>query len=179
MDELELYALARLPEKELVRLEEHLIVCPTCRCGFEEIEDYVVGMREILMADARTGRDSGWDLLGWLRRPAVTMTLAFVALLAAMALLSRGPAQVLPSTALQIPARELDVTIGDALRDIGPFRVQVLNPAGQTVWSGLAESGPRGVEVRVQQPMTPGDYFLRLYSVSGEKLKEYGFRVGS
>ncbi len=188
-DELELYALDRLTEPEFIRLEEHLIVCATCRHGFEETEDYVAGIREALMADAEAREGSGWDVSGWLRRPAVSMTLGFLVLVAAMALLSRGPAKVLPITALQIPApgggtpvaplaRELDVSIGDAPRDGGPFRVEVLTAAGQTVWSGLAEAGPQGVEVKVQQPMTAGDYFLRLYSVSGEKLKDYGFRVG-
>jgi hypothetical protein len=188
-DQFELYALDRLSEAEFVRLEEHLIVCATCRRGFEDIEDYAAGMREALMAEAGPGEDSGWALSGWLRRPAVSMTLGFVLLLAVMALLSRGPAKVLPTAPLRIPAagggtplaplaRELDVTIGDAPREGGPFRVEILNVGGQAVWSGLAEAGAQGVEVKVQQRITAGDYFLRLYSVGGERLKDYEFRVG-
>jgi len=49
------------------------------------------------------------------------------------------------------------------------FRVEVLTPAGQTVWSGLAALGPVGMEIKVQQRMTAGDYFLRIYSVAERK----------
>lgn len=189
-DELELYALARMTNSEFAGLEEHLLICATCRGRLDEVEAYVTGMREVLEADAGGDEDSGWDLLNWLRRPAVAMTIGLVALVTAMALLSRGPAKVLPFSAMLIPAagggmpiappaRELDVTINDGLRDSGPFRVEVLNPAGQTVWNGLAAADERGIEVKVQQRMTPGDYFLRLYSVGGEKLKDYAFRITS
>lgn len=188
-DQLELYALDLLADSEFIRVEEHLIVCATCRRRFDEIESYVDGMREALVTDAGAGEETGWDLLSWLRRPVVSMTLGLVVLLTAMALLNRGPAKLAPSAAMQIPAagsgtpvapptRELDVTISDALRDSGPFRVEVLNPAGRTIWNGLAAADAKGVEVKVQQRMTPGDYFLRLYSVSGEKLKDYAFRIG-
>lgn len=184
-DQFELYALDRLADSEFIRLEEHLIVCATCRRSFEEIEGYVSGMREALMADAESGR----DMLGWLRRPGVSMALGLIMLIGVMVVLSRKPVEMLPSATLDLPApggkatapptRELDVTVNDALRDSGPFRVEVINPAGQPVWSGLAALGPVGVDIKVQQRMTPGDYFLRIYSVGGEKLQEYGFHIGS
>jgi hypothetical protein len=189
-DQFELYALERLADSEFARLEEHLIVCATCRCRFDEVEAYATGMREALVTDAEKGPDSGVDLLGWLRRPAVSMALGLIVLIAAISLVSRGPAKLAANAALDLPAssgtkavapptRELDVTINDALRDSGPFRVEVVTPAGQTVWNGLAALGPLGVEVKVQQRMTAGDYFLRVYSASGEKLREYGFRIGT
>jgi hypothetical protein len=189
-DQFELYALERLDNPEFVRLEEHLIVCATCRCRFDEIEAFATGMREALVTDAESGQNSGVDLLGWLRRPAVSMALGLFVLIAAISLVSRGPAKLATNAVLDLPAapsakavapptRELDVTINDTLRDSGPFRVEVVTPAGQTVWNGLAAIGPLGIEVKVQQRMTVGDYFLRVYSAGGEKLQEYGFRIGT
>ncbi len=188
-DQLELYALDRLADSEFIELEEHLIVCATCRRRFDQMEAYISGMREALMADAEADQDFGWDLLRWLRQPAVSMTLALLVLLAAMALLSPGPAKLIPFATLQVPAsdgrtpvapptRELDVTVTDRLPDSGPYRVEVLNPAGQRIWSGLAAAGPVNVGVKVQQRMTPGDYFLRFYTVAGQKLRDYPFRIG-
>jgi hypothetical protein len=45
------------------------------------------------------------------------------------------------------------------------------------MWTGLAESGPSGVLVKVTKRLTNGDYFVRLYTASGQLLREYGFRV--
>jgi hypothetical protein len=188
-DELERYALDRLSDPDVGRVEEHLIVCAECRQRFDEIEAYVDGMRDALIKYAAADRDSGWDLLSWLKRPAVSMAFAFLVLVAAMGLFSRRQANLLPLVAMQIPAaggvtptapptRELDVTIREALPDGGPFRVEVLTPAGQEVWNGLASSGSEGVKVDVQQRLTAGDYFLRVFKVSGEKLKDYPFRIG-
>lgn len=87
-DQLELYALDRLADSESIRVEEHLITCGTCRRRFDEIEAWAAGMREALMSESGV-EESGWDLLGWLRRPAVSMTLGFVALITLMALLFR------------------------------------------------------------------------------------------
>jgi len=55
--------------------------------------------------------------------------------------------------------------------------VEVVNVMGTAAWSGLAESGSAGVQVRVTQRLGPGDYFVRLYSASGRMLREYGFRI--
>lgn len=186
VEELELYALDRLADAGLARLEEHLIGCATCLQCFDEIEACAAGMREALMEG---DEHSGWDLLGWLRRPAVSMFLGFVILLTVMALFSRRPVALAPSAALQIPTagsgmpiapptRELNITIHDALPDSGPFRVEVVTRAGKTVWSSLATASAQGIEIKMQWSMTAGDYVLRLYAISGQKLKDYAFRIG-
>jgi len=45
-DDLELYALARLPESSAVGLEEHLLVCAQCRDRLVVWDEYVAAMRE-------------------------------------------------------------------------------------------------------------------------------------
>jgi len=55
-EQLELYALGRLPGSGQVRLEEHLLVCAACRDKLNEIGDFALAMRAAgkqLMADSR------------------------------------------------------------------------------------------------------------------------------
>lgn len=179
-DQLEQYALDRLPDADLPRLEEHLMTCAACRERLDEIGDFALGMH------AAATPKTEW--LGWLRRPAFSMALAFAALILVVGILSNGRVKFAPAVSLQltamrgempftVPAREFDLTLSDGPREGGPFRVEVVNAMGVSMWTGLAESSPAGVRVMVMQRMTPGDYFVRLYTASGKMLREYGFRI--
>jgi anti-sigma factor RsiW len=88
-EKLELYALGRLPESENTILEQHLIVCAGCRERLDGIADFALGMRT---AGAQVIRPAwpqpGHRLAGWLRRPAVSMALAFALLLLALGIFS-------------------------------------------------------------------------------------------
>jgi hypothetical protein len=179
-DQLELYALDRLPEADLPHLEEHLMSCAACREKLDEIGDFALAMREVTVPKT--------EWYGWLRRPAFSMALAFAALILVVGFLSNGRVKFAPAVSLQltamrgempvtVPAREFDLTLADGPREGGPFRVEVVNAMGQAMWTGLAESGASGVKVMVTQRITPGDYFVRLYSASGAMLREYGFRI--
>jgi hypothetical protein len=188
-DQLELYARGRLRESDLPALEDHLMICATCREKLDEIGDFALGMEEALgTAVVPQTRGFGWGLASLFRRPAFSMALAFVALIVVVGVFSNGRTQFAPSASLQltamrgempstIPAREFDLTLSDGPREGGPFRIEVLNAAGASVWSGLAESSPAGVRFKVTQRLAQGDYFVRLYSVSGKTLREYGFRI--
>jgi hypothetical protein len=194
-DQLEQYALGRLPDSDLPRLEEHLLVCTTCREKLNGISDFALGMREALDATAasapaaaRGAGRAGWVLASFFRHPAFSMALAFAALLVVVGVFSNSGTKLAPRAAIQLtavrgempvalPAREFDLTLADGPREGGPFRVEVLNAGGMSMWTGLVESGPEGVPVKVTQPLPQGDYFVRLYSVSGKVLREYGFRI--
>ena len=190
-DQLELYARGRLPESDLPVLEEHLMICTTCREKLDEIADFALGMREASAAlPVPQTRRSEWGLASFFRRPAFSMAIAFAALLVVLGVFSNGRPQFAPSASLQltatrgempiaVAAREFDLTLSDGPREGGPFRVEVLNATGASVWSGLAESGPAGVRFKLTQRLVQGDYFVRLYSVSGKLLREYGFRIRS
>ncbi len=188
-EQLELYALGRLPESENTILEQHLIVCAGCRERLDGIGDFALGMRTAGTQVIRPAwSQPGHRLTVWLRRPAVSMALAFALLLLALGIFStRGtkpaPLATLQLTAMRgamaetIPARSYDLRLTDAPRDGGPFRVEVLNRAGGRMWSGIAEGGPGGVAVTMAQRLTQGDYFVRLIAADGTTLREYGFRV--
>jgi hypothetical protein len=172
-----------LHDSDLASLENHLMICEACRERLDEIADFAIGMRDA------SGRKpaSRADWFGWLHRPAISMAVVFVALIVVIGIFSK-PTTFAPSASLQltamrgempfaVPAREFDLTLADGPRSGGPFRVEVVNAMGASIWRGLAESSPGGVQVKVSQRLTPGDYFVRLYSVSGQVLREYGFRI--
>lgn len=193
----ELYALHRLPEADLALLEEHLLICAECRKKLDETGDFALGMREASRTESapagptgRPGHGLSGGLSSFIRRPAVSMALAFVAVLALIGMFSNGRTKLAPSASLQltamrgampltVPANVFDLTLADAPREGGPFRVEVLNAAGGPVWSGLADSSPGGVHFQLaeRRPLPQGDYFVRLYSPAGTTLREYGFRI--
>lgn len=188
-DQLEQYALGRLPAAEISQLEEHLLACDDCREKVDEFEAVGAGFREALTEEwvsANTPR-SHW-LLAMLRRPAVSMALAFAVLIAVVGLFSQRQTKFAPVATLElmalrsempatVPARQFELTLTDGPKEGGPFRVEVVNAVGASMWRGLAESGPAGVRVEVKQRLGRGDYFVRLYAASGAVLREYGFRV--
>jgi anti-sigma factor RsiW len=189
-DQLEQYALGRLPESDLPLLEEHLMVCPDCQERLDGIENFALGMREALGTEyaLKPVAAPKTDWFGWMRRPAFSMALAFAALIIAVGIFSTGRMKFAPSASLQltamrgempvtVPAREFELTLSDGPRAGGPFRVEVVNAVGSSMWSGLEAGSPAGVQVKVQQRLGPGDYFVRLYDASGKMLREYGFRV--
>lgn len=192
-DQLENYALGRLPDSELPLLEEHLMVCAGCRERLDLAEQFALGMRDELHASgARDASIPGNWLstvsMGWVRRLIFPVAVGFAALIAVVLFFSNGRTPVAPAAALQltamrgempiaIPAREMDLTLMDAPPAGGPFRVEVLDATGRTEWNGTAESGPKSLEIKVQRQLAPGDYFVRLYDSGSKVLHEYGFRV--
>jgi hypothetical protein len=166
-----------------------LMICTGCREKLDEIGDFALGMQEAgTKAATPQTRRAEWGLASFFRRPGFAMALAFVALIVVMGLLANGRPKFAPSASLQltatrgempvaVAARQFDVTLSDGPREGGPFRVEVLTATGASAWSGLAESGPTGVEFTLTQRLTQGDYFVRLFSVSGKMLREYGFRI--
>jgi hypothetical protein len=176
-------------------LEEHLMVCTTCLEKLDGAAEFAARMREALetsplprvIAPRKTDW-LAWDWSKWIRRPAFSMALGFAALVLVVGLFSNSRTKFAPTASLQltamrgempitVPARQFDLTLSDGPREGGPFRIEVVNEMGLSMWSGLAQSSPDGVHVNVQQKLASGDYFVRIYSPDGKVLREYGFRV--
>ena len=132
----------------------------------------------------------GWS--GWLRRPAVSMALAFLVLILAIGFFSNRPASIAPSVSLQLsadrgevpstaPGRQFDLGLPNAPGEGGPFRVEVVNAMGVSMWSSLVSANPSGapsgMHINVTQQLLPGDYVVRLHAVDGSVLRDYPFRV--
>jgi predicted anti-sigma-YlaC factor YlaD len=198
-EQLERYSLGSLSDSDLPLLEAHLLMCAACRERLNGIEDFAIAMRDALSEESALeavalknasfrGGWFKWALLSSLRRPAFSMALGCVALIVAMVIFSNGRAKFAPGASLQltamrgempttIPARELDLTLSDGPKVGAPFRIEVVNAMGATMWRGPANDRPAGLQVKLMQPLVPGDYFVRLYSADGKELREYGFRI--
>ena len=66
-DLLERYVLGRLPEADVVELEEHLFLCDQCRDKLEEFGAFAPALREELRKPAAEKAPFEW--FGWLSRP--------------------------------------------------------------------------------------------------------------
>lgn len=180
-DQLEHYALGRLPNSAIPLLEEHLIACTACRERLDQIEAFALGMRQALhetplIQAAPRKRRAFWFLPA---AAALAASIMFYAMFDA-----GGRAKLIPAASLQLTAlrgdmqfapqsTELDLTLTDVPSAGGPFRVEVVDAAGNAQWNSLAN----GTSVKVQRQLKPGDYFVRLYGPGNQVLHEYGFRV--
>ena len=185
---MEAYVLGQLRGSELADLEEHLIVCSDCRDRLDEAENFAAGMTEALAAKKQVAEQpSQLPWLDWLRQPVVSTALALAAVVAIVAIVSTSRPKMAPVTTLTLTAnrggmpiaarsRELDLNLKDSPGE-GTFRIEIVNGAGQAVWSGLAQGTASGIQVKTQRELQPGDYFVRLHAGSGEVLHEYGFRI--
>jgi hypothetical protein len=182
-DQLELYALGRLPESRNAAVEEHLLLCASCREKLDDVENFALAMQRAIGSEP-VHAPNGW--LAWFRQPAHAGALAFAALALVVGLyLNPGRTQLAPLASLQLtairgevpavqPARETDVTLEDAPPGVA-LRAEVVDGAGDSVWSGAIEGSDR--TIRLTRRLAPASYLVRLYDGTGRLLHEYGFRV--
>jgi hypothetical protein len=183
-EELELYALGRLPEPRVDAVEEHLLICASCQERLDELAIFALAMREGIASEPETEARTSW--FAWLPRPVWSGVLGFaVIVLAAGVYLNSGRSHVAPVASLRLtamrgnvesvgPARETDITLEDAPAG-SALRVEVVDSAGMPVWSGPLEGDSS--RIRLMKQLSPDTYFARLYDAAGKLLHEYGFRV--
>lgn len=186
-EQLELFALDRLPEAAVERVEEHLMICDSCRMRLSDIGEFAHSMRESLRAaplgpvPRRVGWFEGWNLkLAFGAAVACALVIAFVTWrggnalnLAPVATLTlsamRGESAVIPQ------AMQLDLTLAGASGQ--HLSVEVVDATGKRRWSGTADAADGVVRTTIDQVFAPGTYFVRLRSPAGDLLHEYGFQV--
>jgi len=191
-EDLEQYCLGGLTEVGCVRLEEHLLLCETCRDRLTETENFVGAMRAAsrqLHEQQREEHSAGIVASRSWRRtwPGHLAPMLIAALLLVCAAVWSGHHSSVPApppfavelTAMRgaAPGRapagrplllELDLS---GLGDGQPFSGEVVDASG----SGVAKF-PVAASVRLQA-LPPGSYFVRIYKSSGELLREYALTV--
>jgi hypothetical protein len=180
-EELEAYSLGNMSGQRLARFEEHLLVCGPCQLKVEQADAYVFAMRtaaaSVQASPARA--PSSWSF--W--RPALVFAavLALVVVFAVRRVPNGVEAPVAvglqalrgPSVSVTAPAGKALLLAPDltGLRGATAFRLEIVRANGETVWTGQA-AGPR---FRPQAPaLRSGDYYVRIYTLSGELLREFG-----
>jgi hypothetical protein len=179
-DELELYVRGQLAPDQVDAMEDHLLVCESCRTALDEAVAYHRAMREGL-AHVEEFRPRGW--LQWARIPSFALAAAVLVILAGAGWFVMRPATPrVPLAVIELVALRGDMPVIERaretelrLKDIADFNgdVEVVDANGGLVWKGTVTPG--GV-LRVNKTLEEGAYFVRAYQ--GSKLvHEYGFRV--
>lgn len=180
-DVFENYSFDRLSDKETADFEEHLLTCEACQSALTRTDEYI---RVMKAATAAYLTEHKGRLRHRLRKREVrwNATAAAVILLTCVtALLSwrtpSGEPQTITLDAYrgatsQAPAEQaLDLNVD--LKDLPPaksFRVEVVDATGRRVWSGETPA-------RLTKGLSPGIYWVRLTTNTGEILREYGLNA--
>jgi len=201
-DRLELYALGRLPDAETAEIEEHLLVCESCRLNLAEADRFIAALRYAAAAfdaDAPArpkpaggstrarGRWRHFPVLVPLVAVAAFILLAFVPTLrpslrlrpSSEAVLSatRADWRVLPSlAAARVTTLDLDAT---ELSGSGSWSIRIVDDRGSVVWTATGRESSGLVAVRIGRRLGRGQYWARLYDASAPSLlaREFGFSV--
>jgi len=184
---LEQYSAGSLPETEVARVEEHLLICETCRERLVSIDDWVRSLRR---ASALLDREPQ-GLRQRLRWPrwAPALAAALVLVCAGVALEWNHGSGVTPlavaleatrgETAVQVPAgRPLLIQPGLAgLPQFSEYRLDIVDTLGKRVRQ--ATFAPEQRAGAIVPGIASGIYFVRLYNPAGQLLREYALKVGN
>jgi len=189
-EQLELYSRNMLIEPDLGRCEEHLLVCDACRNALGETDAYISSMRRSGRKFASSAICKRWP--GWSSHTVPVWSAAAAIVLAVIPLVvrqmvvrssapeivnlqaSRGVAGEFQATSRKPLVLNLDIF--EILRQ-DSYLIELVTATGSRVWEKAVTV--QGSEVRAPSTGLPsGGYFVRVYSSSGELLREYGLRVG-
>ncbi len=177
---LEKYVMGALSGSATAEVEQHLLVCESCRQRVTETDDYVRAMRTAVETAAGGAPESAWWWgFRWLV-PAVAFAALTVFVVERLGpRTSSSPAPVAleamrGSEAAQAPAGR-PLQLQPDLRGLPPstrYRLELVTASGAMVWRG---------EFQAPLAMAPGqaagDYFVRLSLPDGTLLREYALAI--
>jgi anti-sigma factor RsiW len=183
-EDLERYAMGRASEEELARYEEHLLLCEMCRSALLETDSHVAAMR---IAAAGIRREPVWRPRRWQFPTWVPAAAALVLVLVGVRFFRwRGTAEIPLAVSLtttrgvgleaSAPAgRALALTPDlTALSPESFYRLEIVDAQGKKTWEGRYTPADGPAHARAQDS---GTHFVRVYSPSGELLREYGLEI--
>lgn len=195
---LERYSMGTLPEPDLARFEEHLLVCSHCQDRLNEMDGFLAAFRTVAPGlRVQAAAEHPWKrwfstpafprfalagslallvlafLVGrvWNVRPGGELTPATVVLQ-----LARGPESggVSEAPAARPLTLEADVT---QLPEAAAYGVEVVDTANKRMFYTEAKASQGKLRVSISRTLDPGSYYVRLYSPSEELLREFGLQV--
>jgi putative zinc finger protein len=182
---LEEYVLHRLPEQRAAEVEEHLLVCESCREAIRELDLFVATMKvavappatrplRYLSTSSRMGAASALALVllalvVFRTYPIANPAPAGVTLssLRGYKSLSEAPAGKPLLLSIEAP----DLTAGQ------DYRIVVVDASGGQDWAGTATYGGGKLLVQVQTRLASGVYWVRVFDAQGLQLREFGMSV--
>lgn len=203
-DVLENYALGRLVEPELGRVETHLFVCHSCQDALIETDQYVAAMKSALAEPQPEAASwsTRWAAFAGrftdsLRLPrTVPLYCAALATLSLVAVLSQSYTPSLVAGGSEITLRsvrggvEATQAQGAAaahlkLRFESPYlspdqelEARIVDAAGKSAWAGRPLfNHDTGYVLQVDSELAAGTYWVRLYDSQQRLLHEYGLQL--
>jgi len=75
--------------------------------------------------------------------------------------------------------RPLELVFGrtDLAADLS-YRAEVVDASGRRMWNGNVRIADQSLSIRVDGPLGAGVYWVRLYTSTGQLLREFGLRIG-
>jgi hypothetical protein len=189
--ELESYSMGTLPEGRTPQFEEHLLACAQCQDRLLEMDQYINAVRSVSPRLREANRFDTWKqrLLEFLSPGKLVLVGAVaIAVVVAIGLNHTGLPQP-PVTVTLVASRGVSdtadasapagrrLTLLIPLAEIPPaerYRVTAIDASGAVVWDQSYAPISGHLEVHLPQPLSAGSYFVRLYAVSGELLREFG-----
>jgi hypothetical protein len=177
---LEEYVLNRLPEARTAQVEEHLLICQSCRDTVAETDSFMSALK---VAARQPAPVAGPVLTGW-RNSAPIAALVVLALVAvwkypqetgapvAVTLSSLRGANLLSPAPAGKPL-QLSIDVPDLLSG-KEYCVEVVDAAGGPVWKGVVSGVDGKLVATMSKPLGYGAYWVRLYGTNSELLREFG-----
>jgi hypothetical protein len=189
-EEIERYSMGTVREEELARLEEHLFLCESCRTRVTASDTYVATMQQASLRMRQEAQKPASGRFFFYRLMPALAASILVAAVVWFGLGLRGHGSDIPAFAVNLVAArgvgiegaapagrplvlQLELT---GLPESTGYRVDVVNRFGKVVWTGNASV--QNAHAAVTAPgVSSGLYFIRLYSLSGELVREYGLKI--
>ena len=187
-DVLEEYVFHHLPTLPMAQVEEHLLVCESCREALHKIDEFVWTMK----ASAGTFKPIQPCVPGAPRRTALwtgagAMSLVAVTLVGLLVLHGTPKEQAAPAAITLSSIRGLEalsiVPAGKPLElhidapDLAPVRdyeIRLVDSAGGQIWKGTTTHRDGKPLAQIPVPLKAGVYWVRLYDATGTPLREFG-----
>jgi hypothetical protein len=195
-DLLEEYSFGRVLEPELARIEEHLLDCTLCQGRLLAVDEYTALMKAGIAAMKREHEATRPSPTSQYMGAPVVFAAAVMLVLVGVTIGWRlQPSSTVASTSrmtVKLTAlrggdgdgvarapfgRPLDLTVDRTdLPAASAYRLEVVSSSGHPLWRGAAQIAGQSLSARVTTGLTPGAYWVRLYS--GDQLRrEFGLRV--
>lgn len=176
---LERYVMGALSGGATAEVEQHLLICETCRQRVTEAEDYVRAMRSAAESAPGASESARWWGFRWLVPAVAFAALAVFALVRLGPRTSSSPAVVALTAmrgpeAAQAPANRA-LELHPDLRGLPPsprYRLELVTATGSIAWKG--EFQPPSA---LAPDQAPGDYFVRVSLPDGTLLREYALEI--
>ena len=193
---LERYLFKQLPPDEVSALEEHFLLCDSCRQRLQETEDFVAATR---IAARRLEDKPGFSFAGlfesihWTRPAYAALAMAALMLVWSVPKLARPPAEwqdaemrvmrgAEGSLATSVSAgRQIRLRVDLSELPVHPaWRVDIADASGSIVYSTKVLAPVPSLTVPVKERLRPGQYWVRLYGPpdAADPLREFGLEVG-